>query len=236
MEATRNMDIEIRIVRSNRKSIIGEVLPDGNLNVRAPLWASSEMINDFLDKYEDKFLPLVKRNREWCDTQGTYVLKYGGDLLFLGKRVPIIADEDRPNGNMAQYKNGAFVVRPDLSENEMRQCVENLLYDLAKPIYKKKLEHYANAMGIPYIAWTIGNARKRLGSCDSNGKITLSWRVIMMSEYAIDVLIVHELAHLKQLNHSKAFHEEVAKILPDHQARMIEYNDYAARLHWEGWL
>lgn len=229
-----NRDIEIRILRSDRKSLVGQVLDDGSIEVRAPLMMSAETISKWLDKYEHKFMPMVKRCREIQELKKP--LTYGGEVLFLGKRVPIIAAEDDNKGYMILYKNGAFVTQPGLSEDEMRKWISWELSDLAKPILEKKLWHYSDLMGVHCKTWTIGNARKRHGSCDSNGKIIFSWLVIMMSEPVIDYIIVHELAHLKQQNHSSAFHEEVAKILPDWEECRKAYNDYGFILRCDGWI
>jgi len=133
--------------------------------------------------------------------------------------MPIREAVDDNNSYAVQMKDGAIVVMPGLSETTMRQHIEILFSSLAKPVFEAKLHHYSDLMRVRCKTWTIGNARKRHGSCDSNGKIILSWRIIMMSEAVVDYIFVHELAHLKYMNHGKDFHSEVASVLPDWKER-----------------
>ena len=62
-------------------------------------------------------------------------------------------------------------------------------------------------------------ARRRFGSCSAEGHICFSWRLMQYPPEAIDYVVVHELAHLKHMDHSDAFYALVAQYLPDHKAR-----------------
>ena len=79
----------------------------------------------------------------------------------------------------------------------------------AKAILPERVAHYSRIM----------SAKTRFGSCGSNGHICFSWRLMQYPPEAIDYVVVHELAHLKHLNHSPAFHALVASVLPDHKQR-----------------
>jgi predicted metal-dependent hydrolase len=150
--------------------------------------------------------------------------------------IPITEAEDDNHGYMALMKNGAVVMKPDLYEADMRHHIKNLFSALAEPIFEEKLYRYSDSMGVWSKAWTIGNARKRHGSCDSNGKITFSWRIVMMSDDVMDYIIVHELAHLKRMNHSKAFSDEVAAVLSDWKERRSAHRKYSHMLRCGGWM
>jgi len=231
-----NPDIEICIKRSKRKSIVGRVVPNGNIEVRAPLSTTTDDINKFLDKYEHKFLPIVAKYREMSATVLAHPFGYGGEVLLLGKWLPIKEAADDNNGYWAQYKDGAFQLKPDMSEDNMRYHISDVMYELAQPIFEEKLHHYSDLMGVNYRAWTIGSARKVHGSCRSDGKITLSWRIIMMSEQVIEYIIVHELAHIKHMNHAKVFRDEVAAVLPDWEERRKAHGEYGFMLRCCGWI
>jgi len=209
------------------------VLPDGSIEIRAPLFMTTDEINKCIEKFKPKLLPIVEQYRK---INSEHPFGYGGEVLFLGKWMPIIAAEDNNSGCMAQFKDGAVVMKPNLSEDEMRHHIKVLFYAQAKPIFEEKLSYFSKLMGVCYKTWTVGNARKRHGSCDSNGKIILSWRIIMMSESVIDCIVVHELAHLRQMNHSKAFYNEIAAVLPDWKERKKAHGEYALMLRCGGWL
>ena len=236
MKTTETPDIEIKVIRQRRKSIVGKVLTDGNIEVRAPLTMTTAEINSWLDKYEHKFMPMVKRCREIYEYQTNNPLTYGSELLFLGKRINIIPAKDDNDGYMAVYKDGSLIMKPGMPEADMRRWIAWKFTDLAKPVFEKKLYDYTSLMGVKFSSWTIGVARKRHGSCSSNGKITLSWLIIMMDEPVIDYIIVHELMHLKQFDHSKTFHDKLAEVLPDWKERRKAHINYCLILRCEGWI
>ena len=74
-------------------------------------------------------------------------------------------------------------------------------------------------MGVMPTSIKITSAKKRFGSCSGQNGICYSWRLMLYPSEAIDYVVVHELAHIRQKNHSPAFYKEVAKILPDYKAR-----------------
>jgi predicted metal-dependent hydrolase len=231
-----NFDIDFRIRRSNRRSVVGQVMPDGNIEIRAPLSMTTNEINKFIDRYEPKFLPIVTEYRRLNAFIAKHPFGYEGEVLFLGKWVQLKTAEDDNGGYMVTYKNDEVVIKPGMSEERLRYFVGDLFSNLAIPIFEKKLIHYSRIMDVRYKNWTIGNARKRHGSCSSDGKITLSWRIIMMDESIIDYVIVHELAHLKHMNHAKDFKDEVAMVLPDWKERQKNRMEQCLMLRSGGWL
>lgn len=90
----------------------------------------------------------------------------------------------------------------------------------AKQILPAKVAYYAKIIGLKYSRITITSAKTRFGSCSSKGNLAFSYRLMMYPEEAIDYVVVHELAHLVEMNHSPAFYKVVAKILPDYKERI----------------
>ena len=89
----------------------------------------------------------------------------------------------------------------------------------AKEILPQRTAYWSQRMGLYPTQIRITSAQRRFGSCSSEGHICYSWRLMQYPPEAIDYVVVHELAHLKHMNHSPAFHALVAKYLPDHKAR-----------------
>ena len=89
----------------------------------------------------------------------------------------------------------------------------------AKQYFKEKTEYFSNIMGLKYGRITITSAQKRFGSCSSKGNISYSYRLMLYPEAAREYVIVHELAHLKEMNHSRKFYAIVEKVLPDYKNR-----------------
>lgn len=92
-----------------------------------------------------------------------------------------------------------------------------LLKEQARAAFEEKAVKFGKLMGVQPARITVKDQKTLWGSCSSKQNINLNWRLIMMPEEILDYVVVHELAHLKQMNHSKTFWKEVEKILPDYK-------------------
>lgn len=89
----------------------------------------------------------------------------------------------------------------------------------AKSIIPLKVRKYAEIMGIKYGRITISGAKTRFGSCSSKGNLSFSYRLMLYPDEAVDYVVVHELAHIIEMNHSGAFYKIVESVLPDYKER-----------------
>ena len=76
------------------------------------------------------------------------------------------------------------------------------------------VKHYTDALGIPARRITVRDTKSRWGSCSANGSLNFSWRLILAPAFVLDYLAAHEVAHLKELNHSQRFWRTVHKLCP----------------------
>lgn len=90
---------------------------------------------------------------------------------------------------------------------------------LAKAELPRRTAYFAKIMGVTPKSVKITSAKKRFGSCSGQNGICYSWRLMLYPKEAVDYVVVHELAHIRQKNHSPAFYREIEKILPDYKAR-----------------
>ena len=102
----------------------------------------------------------------------------------------------------------------NLTEDDIKRIKKE-----AKEYFNDKTEHYAGIMGINYGRITITSAKKRFGSCTSVGNISYSYRLMLYPEAAREYVVVHELAHRKEMNHSKRFYDIIARVMPDYKYR-----------------
>ena len=92
-----------------------------------------------------------------------------------------------------------------------------LLADKALEVIPMRVEYFANIMGVTYGNITIRNQKTRWGSCSSKGNLNFNCLLMLTPSEILDYVVVHELCHRKQMNHSKAFWLEVEKVLPDNK-------------------
>lgn len=91
------------------------------------------------------------------------------------------------------------------------------LINKAKEIVPNKVRYFSKIMGVVPKGIRIGNAKSYWGFCSGDNRLNFSWRLMMMEDKVIDYVVVHELAHIKEHNHSKRFWNEVGKIIPDYK-------------------
>ena len=98
-----------------------------------------------------------------------------------------------------------------LSSQELRE-----LADRAKAVIPQKVAHYAALLGVTYGRITIRNQRTKWGSCSAKGNLNFNCLLMLAPEKVLDAVIVHELCHRKEMNHSPAFYREVRRVMPDY--------------------
>ena len=95
----------------------------------------------------------------------------------------------------------------------------NELRKLAREYFKEKTEYYSGIMNLKPSRITITGARTRFGSCSSKGNLSFSYLLMLYPEAAREYVVVHELAHLSEMNHSKRFYAIIEKYMPDYKER-----------------
>lgn len=93
-------------------------------------------------------------------------------------------------------------------------------------IFRQKLNDFAGQMNVHFNMVRIKNVKTIWGSCSSKKNLNFNFRLFFLPEALIDYVFVHELAHLKHMNHSKAFWSEVEKQIPDYKKRREELKRY----------
>ena len=123
-------------------------------------------------------------------------------------------------------KHREWIAKALEREKQKREKYENLteaeikvLKKEAKKYLSEKCEYFASIMGLSYNRITITSAKTRFGSCSSSKNISFSYRLMLYPEPAREYVVVHELAHLKEMNHSPNFYAIIEKILPDYKER-----------------
>ena len=98
---------------------------------------------------------------------------------------------------------------------QIKDRVQGWLQTEAKRLFGERLAYYADKLGVAYKGYALSSAATRWGSCSSDGRIRLNWRLIHFPLSIIDYVVAHELAHLREMNHSPRFWQTVESIFPE---------------------
>ena len=161
---------DVKIIRSNRRTISLEITPKGEVLVRAPRYMSEAEIRAFVE------------------SKSSWLVKH---LQKKEKEMESLQEEGR------------------FTEQEMKR-----LQELAKKVIPEKVAYYARLMGVTYGRIGIRRQKTRWGSCSREGNLNFNCLLMMAPPEVLDYVVVHELSHRLEMNHSARFWTQVEKVMP----------------------
>ena len=222
--------IDYTLNRSNRKTIALYVR-NGAVEVRAPLKAPKRDIDKFVASKEKWITDKLAASISGQVLRESFSLTYGDEILYRGKEYPIAV---KP-GDRVGFDGKRFYMPPEFSPEQVKNACVQIYRILAKRDLVIKTLKFTNQMGVMPIAVKINGAKTRWGSCSGKKSLNFSWRLIMADDDVIDYVVVHELAHLTEMNHSARFWAIVESILPDYQRRLEQLKEFQKKLSSQDW-
>jgi predicted metal-dependent hydrolase len=212
------MRVSYLFQRVRRRSIGFVVGPDG-LEVRAPKWVTLKEVELGLQERGEwvlrKWAEVQERQKnirqiEWAD---------GACLDYLGSSIRLRLSPEVGRSELHEGIELKLALPLNAQAAQIRDAVQAWLMREGRALFEARLNFFAPQMGVQWRKLSLSNAGSRWGSARIDGAIRLNWRLIHLKPEAIDYVVVHELAHLREMNHSPAFWKVVAEILPDHLER-----------------
>ena len=210
-----------QLIKSNRKTIAISFDRDGNLVVKAPLCVGNRDIEDFVrqkSEWIEATALRLKRAREKEAAlrprlQNTDALPYLGDT-----RILTVICEDRQRAKVISVPGRLILHVPYEADYEYRRsALEQWYRRQAQIVIGEKAREFAALLSVSYGAVRIKDQRSRWGSCSGKGNLNFHWKLILMPPEVLDYVVVHELAHRKEMNHSERFWRIVGSFLPDYK-------------------
>lgn len=177
---------DVKIIRSNRRTISLEITPTGEVLVRAPRHMSEAEIRAF-----------VESKSSWL---AKHLHKKEMDMESL-------------------QEEGRF------TEQEMKR-----LQELAKKVIPDKVAYYARLMGVTYGRIGIRRQKTRWGSCSREGNLNFNCLLMMAPPEVLDYVVIHELSHRLEMNHSARFWAQVEKVMPEYRVPRKWLKEHGGRL------
>lgn len=216
--------LEYNLMRSQRRDVLIKALPGGETRLYAPSTLPLRQADALIRERMEELISMHKRLEEQLQrnrlrhpvTEGSRICIEGEAYILrrvAGKRIGMHLD------------GGSCILtlpEPD-SEERVRAALKQVLSRRALERIREQLENYAPAMGVRFGRVAIRDQKSRWGSCSSKQNLNFNWKLIMAPPEALTYVVIHELCHLIEFNHSTRFWSLV-------QAQMPEYE------YWKKWL
>ncbi len=206
--------IPLTLIRNPRaRRYILRLHQDGHARVTIPRSGSASEARRFAERNKawiegqlQRLASVSNRPNEW---------RVGTEILFRGEAVKV---EVSINGECSSVRFGSEALKVTDCAADLRGEIERHLWKLAAKELPPRVLEFAARHQLQVGPVSVRNQRSRWGSCSRRGTISLNWRLVQAPRFVSDYIIVHELMHLRQMNHSPRFWTEVARAFPMYQA------------------
>lgn len=216
-------DNRIIIDRRKGRSIRLKVRPDGAILLSAPYLISRQKIYEFIDKHQ------IWINKQIQHTNNIYNFSINTQIapgLIVKTQISTHSTSRMNNGiiyinHLKEVENDHWQIY-ELARNHIKTGLKNI----AQKVLVNELEYLANTHMYQYSNLRLRFMKSRWGSCKSNSQITLNTQLVRLPDFLREYVMIHELVHTNQMNHSVSFYQELSFVLPDYKKRIKSLREY----------
>ena len=200
------------IIRTKRKSLAITINEKGELIIHAPknmpiqeIMAFVEKKKAWINKKSRDISSILEKNRE--------IVNYN-EIFFLGKRYKVVETKGILNPYLT---NDTLLIESSNNINKKKKILKEWYLSNIETTLVPKLQNISTTMNLNYKYLQIINSKAKWGMCDSMQTIYLNWKLLMLNQELVDYVMIHELSHLIELNHSEKFWKIVGSLLPNYK-------------------
>lgn len=220
----KSQPVQYTVERKKRRTIGMRIRPNSVIEVSAPYLTPNFIIEQFIKEKSDWILRHIQRQQQVRET-GEMIQYTQGSLLPFFTESYIL--QVTPHATIQRARvyvvNKTFQVflpqklEKHTAEVEVRDAIHDWYLKNTKPILSLRVEKYAQQMGISYGKISVKDVSSHWGSCSSNGSLNFNYRIAMLPVELSDYIIVHELCHRCEMNHSSRFWALVQEVIPNYK-------------------
>ena len=206
------------IIEYGKRQLGMRVTPDMKILVKVPLHWSKEQVHSYLQKYQ----PWIQKQETRIQESKAFTRegKVGETYPYLGKDYSLHFQEAPHKKLRIQISGNTLICTgQDFQAPKVIKAIQAWYKQRATEIIEDRVHHYSSIYGFKPKQIRIKSIKTRWGSCSSLGNLNFAWTLICFDLKVIDYVVVHELCHLKQMNHSPQFWRLVQGIVPDYKAQ-----------------
>ena len=207
-----------------------EVRSETGLTVVIPKSYKSDRIPDLLRERRRWISGKLAKYGQAQRSTSDKTLKGGDTVPYLGRDLEVVTRRSYRNGESVNMERNRLVVSLRAGSNRLGLMLERWYRMQATQLIREKANKLGADLGLTYGRLSIRGQKTRWGSCSQKGNLSFNWKLIMAPEPVIDYVIVHELAHLKEMNHTKRFWQLVGQHCPKWRDHKKWLKDHAVEL------
>ncbi len=217
------------MIYQKRRTIGIYVTAGAEIEIRCPRGTPAEDIEKFARKHSGWAEEALAKKRAVIEEKEKF--RIADTAVFLGETYPVKRIPEQKAGFNGEY----FFMPEDMEPEDVKKYMIRIYKSAAERYIVKRTREIAGEIGLYPSKVGITSAKTRWGSCSGRNSLNFSWRLIMASRKAVDYVIIHELAHTAEHNHSRRFWDIVGKIMPDYKNAEAELKELAAKTARENW-
>lgn len=216
--------IPYTLKRSKRRTI-GLRIDDRGLTVSAPLRASEKWLQSVL---LEKAAWVVAKLEHWQSKKAPVIAWQAGASIPFRAETFVLQLVPKVRGAVPRLQGEVLLVPvgEDAEAGRIEKAVIAWYRIEALRVFQECVDYFAPLMKVKPSAVKLSSARTQWGSCSAHGVVRLNWQLVKMPLHLIDYVVVHELAHLVEMNHSAAFWRVVEIVCPDYKQCRKELHRY----------
>ena len=222
-----NTIIEYAINFTRRKTASIQVHPDQTVTVTAPEGSQLEVIEAFIHKQASWILQQQQQFATYPPQETPRAYVSGESYRYLGRQYRLKVCEGDAQQGVRLERSTIYVTVTN--KDKTKQVLEQWYRDIAKHTFTQRLDlcyPRVERLGVPYPSLSLRAMKTRWGSCSHTGHILLNPRLVQTPVDCIDYVLLHELCHLKEHNHSKRYYQLLDQVLPDWRERREKLNRF----------
>lgn len=216
--------VEYTLIQSSRRDVLFQALPEAGIRVYAPKYLRLRDIDDMVRQRAGQLLEMRREvEARLEENRRAHPVTDGSPIRIEGARCTLRLHEGaRRVGKLTGEEYHLTLPNPD-SDADVRAAIRSTLSALALKRIRQRLDYYIPRIGRAPGRVAIRDQKSRWGSCSRKGNLNFNWKLIMAPPRCLDYVVIHELCHLYEFNHSPRFWALVEAQLPDYEV-------------WKKWL
>ena len=216
--------LEYILIRSKRRDVLFKALPEGETRVYAPSWMRLRDVDTMVCERMDELRALHARlDRALAENRLNHPVSEGSRICVEGRGLALhLHAARRVQTEISEESMDLYLPEPE-NDEAVRAAIRQVLSRRALERIRQRLSHYAPLIGVEFGRVAIRDQKSRWGSCSAKHNLNFNWKLIMAPPQALEYVVIHELCHLIEFNHSARFWRLVESRMPEYEA-------------WKKWL